>query len=532
MPKRGAGLVLVGMPTSGKTTVGRIVAQRLGRRFIDTDELVERRIGMAVPDYLARYGEPAFREHEAAIVAEAVAHEGAVIGAGGGAVLDPLNRWALWRHGPVAWLDAPRAVLATRLEADAVPRPTLMPYSAEHVAQVAAERAPAYRAADLRVDASSTPEAIAGDLLDQHAQGRSSSGWRLFDGKVPRHHPIGPTTTRIVLGVDLDRATITGALPAGDASAVIDRRVMRQQQGLVAGLPTSRCLAIAGGERTKRIRQLERILEWLATNGAEREAPLIAVGGGTIGDLAGTAAALYARGVPLVHVPTTWLAQADSAIGGKVAVDLAHAKNAVGAFWPPAAVIGEVGALRTQTPRARREGMAECIKAAMIGDPALWRVLETRGRSSLRTDEAARFAIIERAARLKLAVCERDPFEIGERRTLNLGHTIGHALEIESGYRLSHGAAVVLGLRAVTAIAAGRGADRDLAGRLDALLADLGYAPRHRFDPERVRSAMRTDKKRSAGRQRWILPMRIGHVLEVDDVTDAELTAALGAIAA
>jgi shikimate kinase/3-dehydroquinate synthase len=520
------------MPTTGKTTVGRILAERLGRPFIDTDELVERRLGMPVPAYLERHDELSFREHEAAAVAEAVTRDDAVIGAGGGAVLDPLNRWALWRHGPVAWLDAPSAVLAARLEADAVARPTFRPYSAERVAAGAAERAPAYRAADLLVDATPDPQVVAAGLLERLGTQRPAPGWRLFDAEVRRHHPIGPATTRVVMGVDLDQSTVRAALPAGDASAVVDRRVLRQLPAHVAALPTSRCLAIRGGERAKRMRQLERILEWLAANGAERGAPLIAVGGGTIGDLAGTAAGLYARGVPLVDVPTTWLAQADSAIGGKVAVDLAHAKNAVGAFWPPAAVISDVAALRTLPARARREGMAECIKAAMIGDPALWRLLEARGRAAVRTDEAARYAIIEHAARLKLAVCERDPFETGERRTLNLGHTIGHALEIESGYRLSHGSAVVLGLRAVTVIAATRGADPGLMDRLDALLTDVGFALHWRFEAARVTAAMRADKKRLQGRQRWILPMRVGHVVEVDDLTDDELTAALRTIAA
>ncbi len=253
--------------------------------------------------------------------------------------------------------------------------------------------------------------------------------------------------------------------------------------------------------------------------------PLLAVGGGTIGDLAGTAAALYARGIPLIQVPTTWLAQADSAIGGKVAVDLGDAKNAVGAFWPPVAVISDVATLRSLPIGQRRDGMAESVKSSLIGDPALWRLIEDRGAAALRTDEPARFAIIERSARLKLGVCDRDPYEDGERRTLNLGHTIGHGVEIESGYGLSHGAAVALGLRAVAAIAAGRGGDPQLADRLDSLLDGLGFALRRTFDPAAVRAAMLGDKKRHAGRQRWILPMEIGRVSEVDDVTDAEIDA-------
>jgi 3-dehydroquinate synthetase len=280
----------------------------------------------------------------------------------------------------------------------------------------------------------------------------------------------------------------------------------------------------------KRMRSLERILEWLAEQRVERDAPLVAVGGGTIGDLAGTAAALFARGLPLIHVPTTWLAQADSAIGGKVAIDLRGAKNAAGAFWPPVAVLSDVAALRTLPLRLRRDGMAESVKAALIGDPALWRLLEERGRAALRADEAARYAILERSARLKLNVCERDPFEASERRTLNLGHTIGHALEIESGYRLRHGAAVALGLRAVAAIAAGRGGDPELAPRLDDLLSRLGFTLTRGFDANRVGDAMLGDKKRRDGRQRWVLPMDIGTVTEVDDVTEAELTHALGVI--
>jgi 3-dehydroquinate synthetase len=235
--------------------------------------------------------------------------------------------------------------------------------------------------------------------------------------------------------------------------------------------------------------------------------------------------------MPLVQVPTTWLAQADSAIGGKVAVDLAAAKNSAGAFWPPVAVLSDVSLLRTLPVRLRRGGMAESVKAALIGDPTLWRLIETRGRAALRSDEAARYAIIERSARLKLAVCVRDPFEAGERRTLNLGHTIGHALEIESRYRLGHGSAVALGMRAVATIAAGRGGDSDLPGRLDRLLATLGFGLTHSFDANAVRRAMLGDKKRLAGRQRWILPMAVGAVIEADDVSDAELGHALGIIA-
>lgn len=516
------GVVLVGLPGSGKTTVGRMVAERIGRQLIDTDVLAERRAGMPVPEYLRRHGEAAFRAIESEAVADAVRQPGAVIATGGGAVIDPLNRWALWHHGRVAWLVVEPSVLAARLEADPLPRPMFQPYDPDRVAAFLDARTAFYRAADVHLDGSRPPATIADDLLRRLT---GATGRRLFDAEVRRHHPIGPVRARIVLGVDLE--------PLGEAPvAVVDRRLLRAAPALVARIGPGHCLAVAGGERAKGFRQLERVLDWLAAERIERGTELMAVGGGTVGDLAGTAAALYARGLPLVQVPTTWLAQADSAIGGKVAIDLGTTKNMAGAFWPPVAVMSDVGALRSLPLRHRRDGMAESIKSAIIGDPALWNLLERGGRSALHNDEAARYAMIERSARLKLDVCDRDPFESGERRTLNLGHTLGHAIEAASGYRLPHGASVVLGLRAVASIAAGRGADADFAQRLDSLLDTLGFRLRHAFDPAAVRDALSADKKRSAGRQRWILPMAIGEVIEVDDVTDDELSRAMRTIAA
>ena len=517
VPEVGAGIVLVGMPGSGKTTVGRIVAERLGRRFADTDERFAELHGTPVPAYLSERGEPAFRAAEASVIRDVLRDPDAVIAAGGGAVLDPLNRWALWHHGVVAWLDVPPHQLVSRLSADDIPRPTFQPYDADRLARARDERLPSYRAADLHLDGAMDAARVADALV---AGRERPAGRRLFDADVARHHPVGPTTTRVVLGAGLPfHDLVPRGVTVADPRAPVD-------------VPGRARLEVAGGERAKRMRRLERVLEWMADQRVERGESVIAVGGGTVGDLAGTAAAVYARGIGLVHVPTTWLAQADSAIGGKVAVDLAQAKNAVGAFWPPSDVLADVGALRTLPVRLRRDGVAESVKSAIIGDPALWRLLEERGRASLTDDEAARYAIVERSARLKLDVVARDPFETGERRTLNLGHTIGHALEIASGYRLRHGAAVALGMRAVATVAAHRGGDHDLQARLDALLRELGFGLTAPFDEASVRAALGSDKKRADGRQRWILPMAIGRAEEVDDVSDAELRRAFRVIAA
>jgi 3-dehydroquinate synthetase len=401
-------------------------------------------------------------------------------------------------------------------------------------------RAPFYRAADVHIDASEAPGQVADAIVAKVRSGRPGRSGRppsrrLLDAEVRRDHPMGPRTARVVLGRDLDGTMLGDILAAASTGApivVADRRPAALLPGLMTALPAGRRLTISAGERFKRLRAVERLLEAASSMGAERGDAWVGVGGGTITDLVGAAAALYLRGVPFVALPTTWLGMTDAAIGGKVGVDLSRAKNAAGAFWPPVAIVGDMAALRT-LPRPRRlDGMAESLKAGLIGDPDLWRLVETRGRAALRDDEAARYAIIDRAVQLKLGVVDRDPFEQGERRALNLGHTLGHALEIESGYRLPHGQAVVLGLRAVAAIAAGRGAEPDLPERIDSVVASLGYRLRRAFDPAVVTLALGSDKKRHRGRQRWILPMAVGRVEEVDDVSEAELERAMHVIEA
>lgn len=523
-------LVLVGLPGSGKSAAGRRVAALLGRPFVDLDARIAEREGRTSAEIIAADGEPAFRRCEAAAVAESVAIPGVVIATGGGAPIDPLNRWALWGAGRVAWLDAPDAVLLARLAADSVPRPLLAGDAAGALAATRAARERYYAAADVRIDGDGrTPDAIAAELAALMEQPRPVAR-RLLDARVRRDHPMGPRTAHILYGRDLDATTLTAALAplsTGAPIVVADERAAAALPGLMDALPDARRLVIRAGERQKRLRTAEALLETAATLGAERGDAWIAVGGGTTGDLVGTAAALYFRGAPLVQVPTTWLAMADASIGGKVAVDLSAAKNSAGAFWPPVAVIGDVATLRT-LPRARLlDGMGESLKSGLIGDPWLWDLVETRGRAALADDEAARYALAERAATLKIGVVDRDPFEAGERRQLNLGHTLGHALEIESRYRLAHGQAVVLGLRAVAAIAADRGADAGLAERIDTVVAGLGYRMTRTFDPGAVKAALAGDKKRLKGRQRWILPMGVGRMLEVDDVTDAELERAM-----
>jgi len=525
-------IVLVGLSASGKSSVGKLVAQSLGRPFVDVDAQIAARAGCSPARVIERDGEARFRELEAAEVTRAVGVQGAVIATGGGAVIDPLSRWALWDAGSVVWLDAPDGRLAARVRHSDVRRPLMAGDPMTALARLRAAREPFYAAADVRVESAGTARTVAATIADAISVQRPAAR-RLFDARTRRDHPMGPREARIVYGRDLDAATlgpIVASLSTGAPVVVADERAAEALPGLMAALPGERPLRITAGERGKRLGSVERLLEAAAGVRAERGDAWIAVGGGTTGDLVGTAAALYLRGVPLIGVPTTWLAQSDAAIGGKVAVDLSAAKNAAGAFWPPVAVIGDVAALRTLPRDLLLDGLAEVIKSAIIGDAWLWALLETRGEAALLDDEPARYAMVERSMRLKLGVVDRDPFESGERRTLNLGHTLGHALEIESHYHLPHGQAVVLGMRAVTAIAEARGAEAGLTERIDDLLHRLGYRLHRPFDRAAVRDALGSDKKRVRGRQRWILPMAIGTVIDVDDVTESELDLALDRI--
>src|SRR5688500_7921472 len=260
MPEAGSGIVLVGMPGSGKSTVGRLAAGRLGRSFVDTDALFEQLHGTPVPAYLDAHGEPEFRIAEAEAVAQACSTRGAVIGAGGGAILDPLNRWALWHHGFVAWLDVPPDVLAARLEADPVARPTFRPCDADRLSEVRDERLAFYRAADLRLDAGRAPDRVADALIARrtHPRGRG-----LPDRQARRRHPTGRTRTRVVMGTDVDRP---GLAPPGVAVCA-----GRRPAELADGVRPRERLDLRAGERARCLRRLVRILEWLAEQGVERD---------------------------------------------------------------------------------------------------------------------------------------------------------------------------------------------------------------------------------------------------------------------
>ncbi len=273
-------------------------------------------------------------------------------------------------------------------------------------------------------------------------------------------------------------------------------------------------------EVAKNLQTVEGIARQLVRGGGDRGAVLVAAGGGVVGDVAGFVAASYMRGVRLVHIPSTLVAQVDSSIGGKTGVNLREGKNLVGAFYPPRLVVADPDMLATLDDRQFRSGLYEVVKYAVISDPLLFDVLErTLGRMT-RRDGSALDWVVARCARAKGEIVGRDERESGLRQVLNFGHTVGHALEAASGYRrLLHGEAVGWGMLAAVEIARELGRlSQAQANRVAALVAGIGRLPRIPVAPAAILARLHADKKARAGRLRWVLPRRVGEVEIAEDV--------------
>jgi 3-dehydroquinate synthase len=303
-----------------------------------------------------------------------------------------------------------------------------------------------------------------------------------------------------------------------------------KQVGAAFGKEQPTVLFLPAGEKHKRLRTVESLLEQLAAAGADRDALLVAFGGGVVGDVTGFLAAIYMRGVSYVQVPTTLLAQVDSSIGGKTGANLAAGKNLVGSFHHPLAVLADTDLLKTLPPAELRAGLQESIKAGIIRDPKLFRYLENNAEAVLKGDAKALTHVVAASVRVKADVVANDERESGLRMILNYGHTLGHAIEAATGYKqLLHGEAVGWGSIAATHLGLMRGmisqADAD---RMIQLI--LRYGP---LTPAKVRAAKlvdltANDKKNRSGTLNYVLPAAIGKAVVVRDVTRDELLEAAG----
>jgi 3-dehydroquinate synthase len=287
-------------------------------------------------------------------------------------------------------------------------------------------------------------------------------------------------------------------------------------------------LFLPNGERNKRLTSVESLAEQLSRAGADRDSLLIAFGGGVLGDITGFLAAIYMRGIRYVQIPTTFLAQVDSSIGGKTGVNLATGKNLIGSFHHPQAVLADTTLLTTLPPRELRAGLQESIKAGVIYDAKLFRFMEKFADTILDGDPQALTQVVAASVRVKADVVSKDEKESGLRMILNFGHTIGHAIEAATHYKqLLHGEAVAWGMIAALNVARNRKAiDPKQADRIESLILHYGPLPPFKASAEKLVALTSRDKKNRSGTRSFVLPTGIGTTKIVRDVTNDELLAA------
>jgi shikimate kinase/3-dehydroquinate synthase len=460
-------LALVGFMGAGKSTLGPVVAERLGRRFVSLDALVEERAGATVEDIFATRGEAEFRRLEEQAGTDVLARgEPVVLEFGGGAVgtratRDTLASRAFTVHLEVGVDEAWRRVEGT-------PRP--LAADRERFSELHAERQDMYGAvADAQAD-------------DADGVVLAAAGVHVQIGAIELLDPLVPGDDHVELVSDRHVAGIYGV----QAQLALGTRLLAAHE-------------VPQGEPAKASTVLEQL--WRDLRG-DRSITVVALGGGTATDVAGLAAATYLRGVAWVPVPTTLVGQVDAAIGGKVAIDIPAGKNLVGAFHWPARVVIDPAVLETLSEEEVRNGLAEVVKTGLLAGEPL---------SELPPHEQVR-----RCAAYKSAVCLRDPRDRGERNVLNLGHTFAHALEAAAGYDLAHGEAVALGLLAALR----------LSGEDTAVVEETLAPTRVRVDRDAAWRALTRDKKGVGGSPRLVLldgpgRPRIGVELPADEVRAA-----------
>jgi len=529
-------VVLVGLPGSGKSAVGRRVAHRHEAAFVDLDDSIERTAGKKIPLIFEEEGEAAFRTLERAAVeslgsADPDPEVRRVVATGGGAVVDPRSRWHLYRGRLPVWLDGRPEVLAQRLRHSPNVRPLVQGRDPIGTIRNLARDRERFYAAGHRLNSASEVNALV-ERIDEIAKaGVASRGTVLLRAET--------ACGQITLGEGFAAAEVADALRRLGAR----RAILVSEPGAWAaagegieaalaadGWPVERIL-LPQGEDAKRLSVVEEAARSLAALRAERGEPLVAIGGGALGDAAGFLAATWLRGVPLIHVPTTLVAQIDSSIGGKTGVDLPEGKNLVGAFHQPAAVVIDIAFLRTLPDRQRRAALGEAVKMAALGDERLFALLESDGDAIARGDETVFeegvvAEAIERAAWAKVEVVTADEREQGGtagRIALNLGHSLGHAVEAASGFgELLHGEAVAVGLRAAARIGVEVGVTPpERAARIEGLLTRLRLATEPLpYSLEAVLGALATDKKHADGALRWVLPTADGYEVRADVPAD------------
>jgi shikimate kinase / 3-dehydroquinate synthase len=499
-------IYLYGPPGAGKTTIGKRLAEKLALPFLDLDQVVEQVAEKSIPEIFALKGEQGFRNLESELLAAAIPKTPSVIALGGGTLINTQNRDLVEASGSVILLKGEFETLYQRTGNAPDNRPLITEKRKEMLADLLSSRKDHYDSFPWQIDSSH----LSGEDVIWACQ--------VIAGRY--HLASMSPSYDVVIKNGLFREIVRWLPAIEDKSGVFiisDTHVadLYAQQLTVRlqneGRRTVALCAVPPNERAKSIKWLASIWNFLLDNGANRQSTILALGGGVVGDLAGFSAATYMRGIRWINVPTTLLGMVDAGIGGKTGVNLPRGKNLVGAFYPPTHVLIDPELLATLSPRNFSSGMAEVVKHAMLGELellAICRLGPERIGNNLEE-------MISRAAGVKIRIVESDPYEMSQRQSLNLGHTIGHAIEKASRYKLTHGESVAIGLVVETFFAERIGiARKGLHQEISQILKKF-YLPVEipgQIPSELIIGYTQVDKKKSAGVLHFPLLTDVGSV--------------------
>lgn len=513
-------IFLIGFMGAGKSTAGVLLAGALDLPFIDLDAEIERSVGQSIPEIFASAGEDAFREAEARELRGACEMPDAVVACGGGVVLRDANRALMRSCGEVVYLAVTAEEAIARI-GDGSGRPLLSVDSARMARSILDARLSLYRtSAHHVIDTSGrTPAEVVAEIVPivaglpvSEIDVRAGAGYTVTIG-------VGVLDSVGDLVAERTSAKRVALVTDSSVDALFGDDVINSLT--TAGIAAQR-VVVEAGERSKSWEQAGRVLDAFAEAGLDRSSAVVALGGGVVGDLAGFCAASFMRGIPLVHVPTTLLAQVDSSVGGKTGVDLTAGKNLAGAFWQPSAVITDPSVLQSLPEAEWLNGIVEVVKTVFLqGQEEVARLERDASRILLR-DEHAVVDMVHACVRFKADVVSDDEREAGRRECLNFGHTLGHAIENLAGYgTIPHGVAVAEGMRFASRLAeVVLDAPIQTGRRIGTLLGSFGI-PRvtHEFTAADLKTAMLADKKNRDSVIRFVLVRSPGDwtVCPVDD---------------
>ena len=505
-------IFLYGPSGTGKSTIGKQLAVDLKLLFIDLDHVIESNASMSIPQIMEQYGEAGFRDLESSALLEMTNEVESVVALGGGALLRNKNREFAETYGRVILLTADIETLFQRLNTSSIRRPLLEGDLYWNLTSLLEKRSEHYGSFPLRIN------------VDDKSIEESTHQIQLVLG---RHHLSAMGDYDVV--TRSNRAAWIGEMlkirKLQNPIIVTDENVAKfHLQTVQSSLRQEgfdpKAVVVPVGEEHKDLGTISRLWKSFLENGLDRRSTVIAFGGGVIGDLTGFAASTYMRGIQWVAIPTTLLSMVDASIGGKTGFDLPEGKNLIGSFYPPILVFADPSLLLTLPERELVSGMAEVVKHGIISDIELFEMCR-QGMDWVKDNLEK---IVKRAMAVKIKVIEDDPYEKGIRATLNLGHTVGHAVELTSGFELRHGEAIAIGMVAEARYAERIGvAQKGLADTISEVLSNLGLPVEIPADMPRgeITNAMRVDKKKNARVIRFALPVEIGRV-ELVNVSDLE----------